>query len=61
MPTPSKIAAWMVDLQIVQALFDSQTIASTSGVLDRAANPATTAIFLPAAGRTVSLRLEYDW
>ena len=51
----------MVDLQIVQALFDSQTIASTSGVLDRAANPATTAIFLPAAGRTVSLRLEYDW
>ena len=51
---------WGVSLGI-QNLFDSQTIASTSGVLDRAANPAATAIFLPAAGRTVSLRLDYAW
>lgn len=42
-------------------LFDSADIASTSGVLDRAANPAATSIFLPAAGRTVSLRFEYAW
>jgi iron complex outermembrane receptor protein len=51
---------WGVSLGI-QNLFDSETIASTSGVLDRAANPAATAIFLPAAGRTVSLRLNYNW
>ena len=51
---------WGVSLGI-QNIFDSETIASTSGVLDRAANPAATAIFLPAAGRTVSLRLNYNW
>jgi iron complex outermembrane receptor protein len=42
-------------------LFDRKTIASTAGVLDRATDPAGTAIFLPAAGRSVGLRLEYIW
>lgn len=51
---------WSVTLGI-RNLFDSATIASTSGVLDQAANPDTTAIFLPAAGRTVFLRLEHTW
>ncbi|MEO0018507.1 MAG: hypothetical protein RLZZ522_1790, partial [Verrucomicrobiota bacterium] len=51
---------WGVSLGI-HNLFDADAIASTSGVLDRAANPAATAIFLPAPGRTVSLRLNYAW
>lgn len=45
----------------IRNLFDAAYIASTSGVLDRAANPAATSIFLPAAGRTFSLRFEYTW
>jgi len=45
----------------IHNLFDRDAIASTAGVLDRAANPANTSIFLPAAGRTVSLRLEHAW
>lgn len=51
---------WSVILGI-QNLFDLETIASTSGVLDRAANPSTTSIFLPANSRTFSLRLEHAW
>jgi iron complex outermembrane receptor protein len=51
---------WSVVLGI-QNLFDRDAIASTSGVLERAANPANTSIFLPTAGRTVSLRLEHAW
>lgn len=51
---------WSVILGI-QNLFDRETIASTSGVLDRAANPSTTLIFLPANSRTFSLRLEHAW
>lgn len=45
----------------VRNLFDRETIASTAGVLDRAPNPDATTIFLPAAGRTLSLRLELAW
>ncbi|MCU0777311.1 MAG: TonB-dependent receptor [Akkermansiaceae bacterium] len=45
----------------IQNLFDRDAIASTAGVLDRAVNPATTSIFLPANGRTFSLRLEHAW
>lgn len=51
---------WSVILGI-QNLFDREAIASTAGVLDRATNPATTSIFLPANGRTFSLRLEHAW
>jgi iron complex outermembrane receptor protein len=51
---------WSVSLGI-QNLFDSRTIASTAGVLDRAAAPQATAIFLPAAGRTVELRVGCEW
>jgi iron complex outermembrane receptor protein len=51
---------WSVILAI-QNLFDREAIASTAGVLDRAANPDTTSIFLPANGRTFSLRLEHAW
>jgi iron complex outermembrane recepter protein len=40
-------------------LLDRASIASTAGVLDRARNPAATAIFLPAAGRTLTLGLEW--
>jgi iron complex outermembrane receptor protein len=55
-----KDKGWSVILGI-QNLFDRETIASTSGVLDRATNPSTTSIFLPANGRTFSLRLEHAW
>jgi iron complex outermembrane receptor protein len=51
---------WSVILGI-QNLFDRDTIASTAGVLERAANPSTTSIFLPANGRSFSLRLEHAW
>jgi iron complex outermembrane receptor protein len=51
---------WSIILGI-QNLFDREAIASTAGILDRAANPSNTSIFLPAAGRTVSLRLEHAW
>jgi iron complex outermembrane receptor protein len=51
---------WSVILGI-QNLFDREAIASTAGVLERAANPDTTSIFLPANGRTFSLRLEHAW
>jgi iron complex outermembrane receptor protein len=53
-------AGWSATLGI-HNLFDRHTIASTAGVLDRATDPAGTAIFLPAAGRSVGLRLEYIW
>jgi iron complex outermembrane receptor protein len=51
---------WSVTLGI-HNLFDRRTIASTAGVLDRAPDPANTAIFLPASGRSVELRFEYLW
>jgi iron complex outermembrane recepter protein len=51
---------WSVILGI-QNLFDREAIASTAGVLDRAADPASTSIFLPANGRSFSLRLEHAW
>jgi iron complex outermembrane receptor protein len=43
----------------VQNVFDRRTIASTAGVLDLARNPATTSVFLPAAGRAVTVGLEW--
>ena len=45
----------------IQNLFDREAIASTAGVLDRAADPENTSIFLPANGRSFSLRLEHAW
>ncbi len=51
---------WSVVLGI-QNLFDREAIASTAGVLDRATDPANTSIFLPANGRSFSLRLEHAW
>ena len=51
---------WSVVLGI-HNLFDRDAIASTAGVLDRAASPDTTSIFLPANGRTFSLRIEHVW
>ena len=45
----------------IDNLFDRAAIASSAGVLERAANPAATSIILPATGRTISLRLEYTW
>jgi iron complex outermembrane receptor protein len=51
---------WSVTLGI-HNLFDRKTIASTAGVLDRAPDPENTAIFLPAAGRSVDLCFEYVW
>jgi iron complex outermembrane receptor protein len=51
---------WSVTLGI-QNIFDRNAIASTAGVLDRAPVPERTAIFLPAAGRSVELRFEYVW
>ena len=53
-------AGWSASIGI-HNLFNSKTIASTAGVLDRAPDPQTAAIFLPAAGRTVGVRLEYTW
>ena len=43
----------------VQNLFNRTAIASTAGVLDLARNPAATAIFLPAPGRSVILGVEW--
>ena len=43
----------------VQNLFNRTTIASTAGVLDKARNPAGTAIFLPAPGRAVTIGVEW--
>jgi iron complex outermembrane receptor protein len=43
----------------VQNLFNRTTIASTAGVLDLARNPAATALFLPAPGRSVILGVEW--
>lgn len=43
----------------VRNLFDRDHIASTAGVLDLARSPATTAVFLPGAGR--SLALGFEW
>jgi iron complex outermembrane receptor protein len=45
----------------IHNLFDSRTIASTAGVLDRAPAPQAAAVFLPAAGRTVAVRFEHTW
>lgn len=45
----------------IQNLLAREAIASTAGVLERAADPANTSIFLPANGRTFSLRLEHAW
>lgn len=45
----------------VQNIFDTGTIASTAGVLDRAPAPRNTAIYLPAPERSVACRLEYAW
>ncbi|MCP5537836.1 MAG: TonB-dependent receptor [Akkermansiaceae bacterium] len=50
---------WAVTLGVYN-LFDSDAIASTAGVLDNAVG-SDPAIFLPAAGRTVELRVEYTW
>jgi iron complex outermembrane recepter protein len=55
-----KADGWSVILGI-QNLFDREAIASTAGVLDRAADPANTSVFLPANGRSFSLRLEHAW
>ncbi len=46
-------------LATVRNLLDRAHIASTAGVLDRARNPAATALFLPGNGRQWTLRL--DW
>jgi iron complex outermembrane receptor protein len=46
--------AWTVAVD-VRNLFDRRSIASTAGVLDLARNPAATAIFLPAPGRSVTV------
>ncbi len=51
---------WSITLGI-HNLFDRRAIASTAGVLDRAPDPANTAIFLPATGRSVDLRFDYHW
>jgi iron complex outermembrane receptor protein len=40
-------------------LFDRAHLASTAGVLDLARSPATTAIFLPGAGRGFSIGIEW--
>jgi len=45
---------WSVTID-ARNLFDRRSIASTAGVLDVARNPAATAIFLPATGRSVSV------
>jgi outer membrane receptor protein involved in Fe transport len=45
----------------IHNLFDRDAIASTAGVIERAASPDTTSIFLPANGRTFSLRIEHVW
>jgi len=42
----------------VRNVFDRRLIASTAGVLDLARNPAATAIFLPAAGRSFTVGIE---
>ena len=55
-----KADGWSVILGI-QNLFDRDAIASTAGVLERATKPSTTSIFLPANGRSFSLRLEHAW
>lgn len=41
-------------------LADRRHVASTAGVLDLARHPATTAIFLPGAGRSLTLGLEWQ-
>jgi iron complex outermembrane recepter protein len=51
---------WSVTIGI-RNLFDRRAIASTTGVLDRAASPENAAIFLPAAGRTFVLGFEHTW
>ncbi len=45
----------------VHNLFDRGTISGTAGVLEAATNPAATAIFLPAAGRTWHVTLTREW
>ncbi len=59
-------AGWHVNPRLTlyvagRNLADRRYIASTSGVLDIARTPATTAIFLPGAGRGFTGGLEYHW
>lgn len=51
-------SAWTLFLD-VRNVFDRRSIASTAGVLDLVRNPAATAIFLPGAGRSLNLGLEW--
>jgi iron complex outermembrane receptor protein len=50
--------AWTVFVD-ARNLFDQRHIASTAGVLDIARNPAATSIFLPGAGRSFTVGLEW--
>jgi len=52
----SKAWTFFVD---VSNVFDERHIASTAGVLDIARNPAATSIFLPGAGRSFTIGLEW--
>ena len=49
--------AWTLFAE-VRNVFDRQHIASTAGVLDLARNPAATSVFLPGAGRSLTVGLE---
>lgn len=49
---------WTVFIE-VRNVFNRAAIASTAGVLDFARNPAATAIFLPAPGRSVNVGFEW--
>ncbi len=53
-------SGWKATVSILN-LFDRKIITSTAGVLDRANQPETTAIFLPGAGRRVEARVDYFW
>lgn len=53
-------SGWEAGLR-VRNLFDRRHIASTAGVLDRAAQPEQTAIFLPGTGRRLEAHLSYHW
>jgi iron complex outermembrane receptor protein len=45
----------------IDNVFDRRTIASSSGVIDIARNPAATALFLPGAPRSWQAGLEWAW
>jgi len=53
-------AGWEMGVR-VRNLFDRRYIASTAGVLDRARQPESTAIFLPGTGRRVEAHFSYGW